>query len=118
MAEPPDAGATGPVGRRTDWLLLGVVGWGVFLLAIVGPSSGLLPAPSVYGTPWVAVLAAVVGGAVGSLGLSKWYDLRPGGPASRRPPPLPGRSEDVRTAPSFEIYRPSDRPPPSKGPSR
>jgi hypothetical protein len=113
----PDSPGPRPIVGRDVWLVLGLLGSAVFLIGIYTPSTAWLHGPSDYGTDWVGVGIAVLGGVIASVGVSMWYDLRPGG-ARTRLPPVRGRGTGISHAPSFEVYRPDGAPPKKGGPSR
>jgi hypothetical protein len=109
--------ASGRPGRgrpnSTDWLVIGFVGIAILLFGILRPASGWLPSATTYGTDWVEVGIAVLGGIIFGLGISKWYDNRPGGPAARRRPPTRDLG-GVRDLPTFSVYKPDGKRPPRK----
>jgi hypothetical protein len=110
MAPGRRRGRGGPSAR--GWLVIGIVGLAILLFGILRPASAWLPSATTNGTDWVEVGIAVLGGIIFGLGMSKWYDNRPGGPATRRPPvrDLGG----VQELPTFSIYRPDGKRPPRK----
>lgn len=113
---PPIAGP-GPFRRPEDWLAVGIVGLVVFLVGIYMPATRWIHFGYYYGTSFVAVGIALGGGIIAGLGFSKWYDLRPEGPAARRRPPTRVDMSRASNLSSFEVYRPpSEGGPPSKKP--
>jgi len=97
-----------PLLRPADWLVVATVGLVVFVVGVYEPATSWIHGPLYYGTSLVAVAIAILGGVVFGLGLSKWYDLRPGGPAERNRPPPSQADLGIRGAPSFEVYRPAE----------
>lgn len=85
---------------------MAAIGLVVFVVGVVRQATQWIGGPSLYGTPWVAVGVAVLGGSILGLGASRWYDTRPGGPANLRPPSRALGGSTIRDSPSFEIYRP------------
>ncbi len=96
---------TGALARHTDWLAVAIVGAIVLLIGIYKPATKWIGGPQFYGTDWIAVGIALLGGILLGLGLSKWYDLRPSGPASRRRPPSRVDLSRASNLSSFEVYR-------------
>ncbi|HEV2166038.1 MAG TPA: hypothetical protein VGS23_03530 [Thermoplasmata archaeon] len=90
--------------RATDWLAVAIVGAVLLAAGIYRPATSWIHGPTAYGTPWVAVGVALLGGILLGLGLSKWYDLRPEGPAARRRPPTRVDMSRASNLSSFEVY--------------
>jgi hypothetical protein len=95
----------GPFSRHTDWLAVAIVGAVVLLIGIYKPATRWIGGPQYYGTDWIAVGIALLGGVLLGIGLSKWYDLRPEGPAARRRPPSRVDASKASNLSSFEVYR-------------
>ena len=90
--------------RATDWLVVATLGAIVLLAGIYRPATNWIHGPVTDGTDWVAVAVALIGGIIVGLGASKWYDLRPEGPASRRRPPTRVDMSRASNLSSFEVY--------------
>ncbi|MCI4357888.1 MAG: TMEM198/TM7SF3 family protein [Thermoplasmata archaeon] len=99
-----------PVGfrRATDWIAVAIVGALLLAIGIYKPATRWIRVPEYYGTDWVAVGIALVGGVLFGIGLVKWYDNRPTGPASRRRPPTRVDTTRATNLSSFQVYRPPE----------
>ncbi|MCI4327388.1 MAG: hypothetical protein L3K16_07125 [Thermoplasmata archaeon] len=97
----------------STWAGVGLLGLLVFFVGV-----GLPYLPGGKSLPdhtWLPIVVAIVGGIFTALGLGFAYDLREGNRTPKRPSEPPVGSGPVDSAPSFEIYRPSDAPEPDSG---
>jgi hypothetical protein len=92
--------------RATDWLVVSCVGAIVFAISVYKPATAWIGGPKLYGTDWVTLGIAVVGGVVWMFGFSKWYDNRPGSRSARRRPPTRVDMSRASNLSSFHVYRP------------
>jgi hypothetical protein len=101
MAEPEPK--RGPL-DLTTWAGIGIVGLLVFLVGVYQPIWA-----HVKDGPYLAIVVAIVGGIVVAIGFGFAYDLRE---ATIHPPRQPPKEDadkgSIRSAPSFEIYRPGE----------
>jgi|SRR5580692_1747577 hypothetical protein len=98
----------------STWAGVGLLGLLVFCVGV-----GLPYLPGGKSLPdhaWLPIVVAIAGGVVTALGLGFAYDLREGNRTPKRPsePPV-GSGSSVDSAPSFEVYRPSDAAEPDPG---
>jgi hypothetical protein len=101
MAEPEPK--RGPL-DLTTWAGIGIVGLLVFFVGVYQPIWR-----HVKDGPWIAISVAIVGGIVVAIGFGFAYDLREAAlHPPRQPPAVDPVEGSIRSAPSFEIYRPGE----------